>query len=111
MKSDNEISLDVTVPTNIKAQLKLERIEQMLVDLDATYQVELHKLAQVSVNFKKKVEESKTKVKDSYFQSKLEKNNQKIYDALVQYNQSKELLLKHKEQALQEMNNANSQEV
>lgn len=84
-----------------------QRIQQLIDDLDRTYQIELNKLAEISVKLKQKIDESKTKTKDSYYTSKLTKNNEKIYDALVQYNKSRDSLLK----LLQEKKDAGAQEV
>lgn len=104
-------TVNVTVDHEIRQQILESRVDQMLLDLDNTYQFELHKLADISVKIKKKIDESLTNTKDSYYTSKLEKNNQKIYDMLLQYEQSKTLLLKKKELILGEKKNVNPQEI
>lgn len=90
--------VEITIPNELREQLKHQKLDDIIADLDYLYQTELRKLAEVSQKIKVKIEESKTKVKDSYFSSKLEKNNEKIYDMLLQYEQSKTLLMAYKEQ-------------
>lgn len=94
--------IEITLPHEFKNQLKHRKIDDMIADLDYAYQDELKKLIKISSKIKEKIEESKTNVKDSYFTSKLAKNNEKVYDMLVQYEQSKQILLAYKAQQEQE---------
>lgn len=90
--------VEVVVPPEFKEQLKDKRIDDVIKDLDLLYQTELRNLIDVSTKYKQKIEESKTKTKDHYYSSKLTKNNEKIYDMLIQYEQSKALLMEYKKQ-------------
>lgn len=90
-----EQSIEFSLDDTTKDQLKRQRIEQVLADLDKTYQIELNKLAELSLKFHQKVEESKTKTKDQYYASKLQKNNEKIYDMLIQYESSRKLIVEY----------------
>jgi bifunctional DNA-binding transcriptional regulator/antitoxin component of YhaV-PrlF toxin-antitoxin module len=96
--------MEITLPNELREQLKHQKLDDIIADLDYLYQTELRKLAEISQKFKAKIEESKTNVKDSYYTSKLEKNNEKIYDMLLQYEQSKRLLEAYKAQIEKEEN-------
>lgn len=94
---DSTIVQETIVSEAEKNELKRARLLQIIKDIDLTYEIELNKLVEISIKIKEQIDKAKTKTKDTYYQSKLEKNNNKIFEALVQYNSSKQALLKQLE--------------